>query len=139
MPLTVVSTSLATVAIDTFMTDVSRVITNWPAASVARTMPPPVAAARAVVVESVMTAPLPGGAGSGQRLRLELLELRVADDALGLEIGEPLELVGRAAARPRHRLHVLLELLVGLLLLGRGALRHRPTARDQVDEHPEER
>src|SRR3954452_6474732 len=45
MPVTVVPTSLATVAIDTFMTELSRVIRNCPAASVARTSPVPFAAA----------------------------------------------------------------------------------------------
>ena len=37
MPVTVVPTSLATVAIDTFITEVSSVIRNWAAASVTRT------------------------------------------------------------------------------------------------------
>src|SRR3954449_2120894 len=37
MPVTVVPTSSATVAIDTFMTDESRIITNCAAASVTRT------------------------------------------------------------------------------------------------------
>src|SRR6266516_4296628 len=39
MPVTVVPTSLATVAIATFMTELSRVIRNWPDASVSRTSP----------------------------------------------------------------------------------------------------
>src|SRR3954453_20117873 len=39
IPVTVVSRSLATVAIAVFMTVVSSAITNWPAASVARTTP----------------------------------------------------------------------------------------------------
>src|SRR3954449_7836221 len=38
MPVTSVPTSLATVAIDTFITDVSSVMRNWPAASVTRTV-----------------------------------------------------------------------------------------------------
>ena len=42
IPVTVVSRSFATVAIAVFMTVVSRAITNWPAASVARTSPVPV-------------------------------------------------------------------------------------------------
>ena len=37
IPVTFVPTSLATVAIDTFITELSSVIRNWPAASVART------------------------------------------------------------------------------------------------------
>ena len=36
MPVTVVPTSLATVAMDTFITELSSVIRNWPAASVKR-------------------------------------------------------------------------------------------------------
>src|SRR5436305_14610498 len=39
IPVTVVPTSLATVAIDTFITDVSSVMTNWPTASVRSTIP----------------------------------------------------------------------------------------------------
>ena len=39
IPVTVVPTSLATVAIDTFMTELSSVIRNWPAHSVSRTSP----------------------------------------------------------------------------------------------------
>ena len=39
IPLTVVFTSLATVAIDTFMTDESRIIKNWADASVSSTIP----------------------------------------------------------------------------------------------------
>jgi EmrB/QacA subfamily drug resistance transporter len=38
MPVTVVPTSLATVAIDTFITELSSVIRNWPDAKVSRTM-----------------------------------------------------------------------------------------------------
>src|SRR3954470_13686766 len=37
IPVTVVPTSSATVAIDTFITELSRVIRNWPEASVKRT------------------------------------------------------------------------------------------------------
>src|SRR6266540_375151 len=37
IPVTVVPTSFATVAIETFMTELSRVIRNWPAARVSRT------------------------------------------------------------------------------------------------------
>src|SRR6185437_5154334 len=44
MPVTVVPTSLATVAIDTFITELSSVIRNWPAARVSSTRPEPVAA-----------------------------------------------------------------------------------------------
>ena len=43
IPVTVESTSLATVAIDTFITELSSVIRNWPAASVNSTIPDPLA------------------------------------------------------------------------------------------------
>ena len=39
IPVTVVPTSLATVAIDTFITELSSVIRNWPEASVSSTSP----------------------------------------------------------------------------------------------------
>src|SRR5215211_8605069 len=45
IPVTVVPTSLATVAMDTFMTELSRVIRNCPAARVSRTNPVPLAGA----------------------------------------------------------------------------------------------
>ena len=41
IPVTVVPTSLATVAMATFMTEVSRVMRNWAAANVNRTICPP--------------------------------------------------------------------------------------------------
>ncbi len=41
IPVTVVPTSLATVAMATFMTEVSRVMRNWAAANVSRTICPP--------------------------------------------------------------------------------------------------
>jgi hypothetical protein len=54
IPVTVVPTSFATVAIETFITELSRVIRNWPAASVKRTSvaPPPEPS-----VEPLRTAP----------------------------------------------------------------------------------
>ena len=39
IPVTVVPTSLATVAIDTFITELSSIMRNWPAQSVRRTIP----------------------------------------------------------------------------------------------------
>ena len=48
MPTTVVPTSLATVAIETFITELSNVIRNWPDANVTRTIPAPVARRSAV-------------------------------------------------------------------------------------------
>ena len=52
MPVTVVPTSLATVAIETFITELSSVIRNWPEASVRRTMPEALAARSAVFVQA---------------------------------------------------------------------------------------
>ena len=51
-PVTVVPTSSATCAIDTFMTELSSVIRNCPAARVIRTMPAPAAV---VLVSPVLT------------------------------------------------------------------------------------
>ena len=53
MPVTVVPTSFATVAIETFITELSSVIRNWPAASVSRTICVP---ERAVLAPSAGTA-----------------------------------------------------------------------------------
>ena len=53
IPTTVVPTSLATVAIDTFMTELSSIIRNWPAHSVTRTAP---AALEAVDAEAAIAA-----------------------------------------------------------------------------------
>src|SRR5512132_1747330 len=50
IPVTVVPTSLATVAIDTFITELSRVIRNCPAASVTRTRPAPFAVGTSVAM-----------------------------------------------------------------------------------------
>src|SRR5215213_7289501 len=52
IPVTVVSRSLATVAIAVFITVVSSAITNWPAASVARTTPVAPAARPAFVIDA---------------------------------------------------------------------------------------
>ncbi len=62
MPVTVVSRSLATVAIDTFITDESRIITNCAAASVSRTAfaAAPAAPSVPAVVELAIVLPAPG-------------------------------------------------------------------------------
>ncbi len=61
MPVTVVPTSSATVAIDTFITELSSVIRNCAAASVASTSPAPVAFAEgAAAVVSTRPSPVPG-------------------------------------------------------------------------------
>ncbi len=46
IPVTVVSRSSATVAIETFITELSRAIRNWPAHNVRSTVPAPVATCR---------------------------------------------------------------------------------------------
>src|SRR5947207_3903598 len=65
MPVTVVPTSLATVAIDTFITDVSSVMRNWADASVSRISPPAVVAApvpgRSAAVSARRRGPTPLG------------------------------------------------------------------------------
>src|SRR5688572_5984702 len=64
MPLTVVPTSSATVAMDTFITELSSVIRNWPVASVSRTRVAPLALAVAGVAASAVPATEPSVAGS---------------------------------------------------------------------------
>src|SRR5215510_13095660 len=73
-PVTVVPTSLATVAIDTFMTELSRVMRNWPAARVSRTVDVPCTAVPAGAREPTSGAP-------AVRLRLQ--------PAAGLGVGRP--------------------------------------------------
>jgi hypothetical protein len=97
MPVTVVPRSLATLAMDTFITELSRVIRNWPVASVASTMPPP---ARAV---AVFTPPIVDTAGVP---RAGLPRLRP------FGWGRPGRPPGRYAARHVHRreqVHLRLE------------------------------
>ena len=55
MPVTVVPTSFATVAIETFITELSSVIRNWPDASVSSTSIAPEAAAAGRVSTEVVT------------------------------------------------------------------------------------
>ena len=67
IPVTVVPTSLATVAMDTFITELSSVITNWPAARVSRTNPLPAATAAAAGSEVATVSLMPGDAAYGIR------------------------------------------------------------------------
>src|SRR5262245_18286678 len=67
MPVTVVPRSLATVAIDTFITELSRVIRNWPAASVMSTAPDALLTAWEVAA-SDPTAELPSGGAREARV-----------------------------------------------------------------------
>ena len=52
IPVTVVPTSLATVAIETFITELSSIIRNWPAQSVSRISPAAPAFARAPFIRA---------------------------------------------------------------------------------------
>src|SRR5215218_7678563 len=65
IPVTVVPTSSATVAIETFITELSRVIRNWPDASVSSTSVAP--AARADWVSAVVTAATLSESGSAHK------------------------------------------------------------------------
>src|SRR3954449_10841744 len=68
MPVTSVPTSLATVAIDTFITDVSSVMRNWPAARVTSRVDPARAAAAGAA----------GPPGSGTALAIDPTMARLA-------------------------------------------------------------
>jgi hypothetical protein len=69
IPVTVVPTSFATVAIETFMTELSSVIRNCPAASVRRTSMEPLARSAAGVAAAVVIGP--GGYGAFPRVTSE--------------------------------------------------------------------
>src|SRR6476620_7363038 len=96
MPVTVVPTSCATVAIDTFITELSSVIRNCPAASVRRTIPAPLAAAVVVSDSSIRRMLLGGGGRRAHELRgddqaLARGGLRVAGREHQRRIGRRLE------------------------------------------------
>src|ERR1044072_6784161 len=77
MPVTVVPTSLATVAIDTFMTELARVIRNCPAANVPKTSPVPFAgAAGARVLTARASLASPHHLRSADALEAELVATR---------------------------------------------------------------
>jgi len=80
IPVTLVPTSFATVAIETFMTELSRTIRNWPAASVSKTSVAPPARADGAISDivtgailasgkrcTVSTSPVRGGSSVGSR------------------------------------------------------------------------
>src|SRR4051812_40468579 len=67
IPVTVVPTSFATVAIETFITELSSVIRNWPAASVSSTSVAPWARSAGAAAADVMKATLPPARPSQQR------------------------------------------------------------------------
>ena len=82
IPVTVVPTSLATVAMDTFITELSSVIRNWPDASVKRTSIAPLARADGAVSAAVVTVAILSKrssrrGGAGTQMALELLDLVV--------------------------------------------------------------
>src|SRR5262245_41356236 len=102
MPVTVVPTSLATVAIDTFMTDESSVIRNCPAASVSRTTDAPAARDDGVALSATVT---PKTAVSSRRPRTRLSPTRHARSSPAQ--GEPLQkglAGGPTPARPQAHL-----------------------------------
>src|SRR6266540_1833514 len=68
MPVTVVPTSSATVAIETFITELSSVIRNWPAASVSRTRVAPPARGTGVASEVAVTGAILSQPGNAHRL-----------------------------------------------------------------------
>src|SRR5215217_7398113 len=88
MPVTVVPTSLATVAMDTFITELSSVIRNWPAASVIRTI------AAALRSTGVVTT----SEGPGSRRGFAVHEV-------GAEVGGQQVLRSRVAAHLDHSSH----------------------------------
>ena len=133
MPVTVVPTSLATVAIDTFITELSSVMRNWPAASVSSTMPAAPAACPRVEpphhddIQRPTVVRVTNG-GRTSRVRAEDLgllgrELGIGEDALVAqlaELGELREHVVRVRRRRwwrGRRLGVLRLRVLRLLVL----------------------
>src|SRR3954470_498933 len=117
IPVTVVSRSLATVAIAVFITVVSRAITNWPAPSVNRTTPvAPAARPAFFVIVASLSRPvrlpllpseaMPEAHRGGNGIATVDARSVVADTPVGDEIG-PARLTGQqpraaALACPRH-------------------------------------
>ena len=108
IPVTVVPTSLATVAMDTFITELSSVIRNWPDASVKRTSIAPLARADGAVSAAVVTGAILSErssrrGGAGTQMALELLDL-VVDES-----GRVRELLLARRRRAEPELPVRLE------------------------------
>ena len=112
IPVTVVCRSSATVAIETFMTELSSAIRNWPAASVRSTAEAPFAA-RASVASTVMSGLYPAAAAARriERPRTRIEVHRCSREAASTEeccAGAPVR-QSNAAIRPsaghvpRHR------------------------------------
>src|SRR3954469_15998698 len=114
IPVTVVPTSCATVAIDTFITELSSVIRNWPAASVSRTMLVPLAAAAVVAVSVFTRRMLP--VSSGRRVR---------------ELGRDDQPLARGVLRVAGREHQRRVGCLGQHLAG-GLLRQHEGGRDLI-------
>src|SRR6478735_9740927 len=124
MPVTVVPTSFATVAIDTFITELSSVIRNCPAASVRSTIPAPLAAAVVVSDPSIGRMLLGGG---GRRAH----ELRGDDQPLARGV---LRVAGREDQRwIRRLLEHLARGLLGQDEVRRDHIVELPVARDEAD------
>src|SRR5262245_17836375 len=149
MPVTVVPTSFATVAIETFITELSSVMRNWPAASVSSTSIAPLSradgAAAAVVIGSSADRPdgparrCQGARSLRQRLPPDRLEPGLRDRPAVEELLAPVGLRGRSAVAAGSVAQVGVELgLLGLRALD-VALRHPVVLRDQVREDAEER
>src|SRR5829696_9948591 len=141
MPVTVVPTSLATVAMDTFITELSSVIRNWPAARVTRTMAVALRSTRAVTTQNSPrsrsgSAVHEVGAEVGGQ---QVLRSRVAAhlDHSSHETG-PARLVAGPEPGAVVAVEVLVELQhvlpVGIALEALGPAVHRPAAVDIGNE-----
>src|ERR687898_228620 len=126
IPVTVVPTSLATVAMDTFITELSSVIRNWPDASVRRTsMSPPAradeAVSAAVVTGAILSERSTRRGGPGAQVALQLLDLVVDESGRIRE----LLLARRCRAEPELpiRLESRGELVEAPAKRGRGCTR----------------
>src|SRR5436853_286511 len=138
MPVTVVPTSFATVAIDTFITDVSSIIRNWPAHSVRRTRLAAAVFRSATVVVTLWPSCCRSPAlCGGERSALQLIELRLVDRT-GVQQVLRVRDLRRRAVRCSDRPDVLVDhrLLVPNVL--GPPLGHRLVLRDQIDQGAQE-
>src|SRR4029450_114889 len=103
MPVTVVPTSLATSSIETFITELSSVIRNWPAASVNRTSWEPDVALVAGTASAVTIVLTPLTAPSGRRSPREFHLSLPAADLLDDDLDRVAELEDAASATPGER------------------------------------
>src|SRR5262245_833657 len=120
--------SSATVAIETFMTELSSVIRNWPAARVKSTSVAPLAP----VFPVASTAGAPAAA-LGKSLLLQLFKLCVVDRA---HVEQPLclrDLLRAALAFVRRGSDLCVDLCLGSAVSLEIAARHAVVLRDDVD------